>query len=207
MPDKIKYDQEQTNAIKEAIKEGHKSWSEEKFKEAKTLKIVKDKIKDFHIKTTNERCCYCGHNTHNVHRVILDIEHILPKSKFPQYMFTTKNLSIACKRCNLTMKGTDVNFLTRDFNDKHIFRSKYYKFIHPNLDNYDAHLLLDVRQLGKNIMIKYRVLNNSNKGSYTYNYFKLSALEKDSFDKAQGGSKRHEIKNPKIKDLYEEIKY
>jgi hypothetical protein len=56
-------------------------------------------------------------------------------------------------------------------------------------------------------MIKYRVLNNSNKGSYTYNYFKLSALEKDSFDKAQGGSKRHEIKNPKIKDLYEEIKY
>ncbi|MFA6740490.1 MAG: hypothetical protein WCR78_03265 [Arcobacteraceae bacterium] len=207
MPDIIKYDEEQINAIKEAVKEGHQSWSDKNFKEVKTLKVVKDKIKDFHIQTTDERCCYCGSNIHNFHRITLDIEHILPKSIFPQYMFTTKNLSIACKRCNMTIKGTKINFLTSDFNAKHIFRSKYYKFIHPNLDNYDAHLLLDTHQLGRKIMIKYRVQGNSNKGSYTYNYFKLSALEKNSFDKAQGGSQRHEVKNPDIKDIYEGIKY
>lgn len=207
MPDKITYDENQINAIKEAVQAGHKSWSDKDFKELKTLKVVKDKIKDFHIQATDERCCYCGGNIHNVHRVTLDIEHILPKSIFPQYMFTTKNLSISCKRCNLTMKGTKVNFLTSDFNDKHIFRSKYYKFIHPNLDNYDAHLLLDVLQRGSKIMIKYRVQGSSTKGSYTYSYFKLNALEKNSFDQAQGGSKRHEIKDPEIKDKFDAIKY
>jgi hypothetical protein len=205
MPAKITYNTDEINAIKEAFAEGHNSWSDKDFKEVKTLKIVKDKIKNFHIEKTNERCCYCGGNIHNTHRITLDIEHILPKSKFIQYMFTTKNLSISCKRCNLTIKGNKIDFLTNDFNDKHIFRSKYYKFIHPNLDNYDAHLLLYINQLGKNIMIKYRVI--SNKGSYTYHYFKLKALEKNSFDKAQGGSQRYEIKNPKIQEMYEKIKY
>lgn len=200
MPSRPKYDAAQVDKIRTAVSIGHTSWDDKVL-----LKDIKKIIKDFHIKTTDERCCYCGANTHNVHRGTLDIEHILPKSLFPYYMFTTKNLSISCKRCNLTIKKAKVDFLSEEFNRNHIFRTRYYKFIHPNLDNYDAHLLLEMAQSGRKTLIKYRVVNDSSKGHYTYSYFKLDALEKDSFDQAQGASTRHEINNPAINAIFEAL--
>lgn len=199
MPGRPRYDATQVHKIRTSVAIGHTSW------EDSTIQDIKKTIKDFHIITTNERCCYCGVNIHNVHRGTLDIEHILPKSRFVQYMFTTKNLSISCKRCNLTIKGSKVDFLSADFNRNHIFRSRYYRFIHPNLDNYNAHLLLNMAQSGQKILIKYSVVNNSPKGHYTYSYFKLDALEKDSFDQAQGGRSRQEINNAAISAIFEAL--
>ncbi len=138
--------------------------------------------------------------------MVLDIEHVIPKSLCVKYMFTMKNLSVSCKRCNMSIKKDDLGFLNTSIKDaSKSFKSKHYKFIHPNLDNFDAHLLLYVQQVGKNIITIYKVVNGSPKGTFTYNYFQLNALEKNSLDQGQGGRARPEINNPKYRIMFNEI--
>ena len=56
------------------------------------------------------RCCFCGQlleenrNTHNETYIIADIEHIFPKSKFPQFTLHIDNWAPCCKECNEALK-------------------------------------------------------------------------------------------------------
>lgn len=147
----------------------------------------KQKAKAYYRDSLNEQCCYCRKNTLGEFRMVLDIEHILPKSKFPQYMFATFNLSISCKRCNMNIKKEDVSFVTDltqvDATPRH---SGLYRIIHPNEDNYFDHLSYYTQTIDNKKIVKYKIVNESSKGQYTYDYFKLSELEIDSINQAQG---------------------
>ncbi|MEP4546982.1 MAG: HNH endonuclease [Saccharospirillum sp.] len=198
---RVKFTRDEILNIKSAALAGHNGWDNNP-----ELKKVKDKIKDFSIIKTNERCCYCGRNVKGEFRMVLDIEHILPKSLYLRYMFTMKNLSVACKRCNMSIKKNRVDFLEDSIVlTSKVFKSKHYKFIHPNLDKFDAHLLLAGIQLGKNMIVKYHVVKDSDKGKFNYAYFKLDALEKDSFDRGQGGRKRAEINNQSVRNMFNDL--
>lgn len=187
--------------IRSAVLIGHKGWDNNK-----RLDSTKRKIKDLSMLKTYDNCCYCGRNIHGEFRMVLDIEHILPKSLCLKHMFTMKNLSVSCKRCNMNIKKNKIDFLNVDIVTAcRSFKSKYYKFIHPNLDNYDSHLLLNCVQKGRAIIKKYSVVNESAKGRYTYDYFQLQALEKNSFDEGQGGRRRSEINNEKVRDMFEQL--
>ncbi|GGA77231.1 hypothetical protein GCM10011369_18870 [Neiella marina] len=124
--------------------------------------------------------------------MVLDIEHIIPKSEFLKHMFTMKNLSVSCKRCNMLIKKNDLTFLDIPLHalPRRKFRSKYYKFIHPNLDNIEEHLELNIVRKGRVRFIKYLVQNESKKGAFTYNYFRLRELELDAANQAQGRTKK-----------------
>lgn len=84
------------------------------------------------------RCCFCGQileetlNKNNEKCIIADIEHILPKSKFPQFALHPNNLAPCCKDCNEVIKGdsffeetpfenfkTAINDLGLDINNLH----------------------------------------------------------------------------------------
>jgi len=173
---------------------GHLSWSNAR------LETVKRKIKDHHLERQEYCCCYCNRNIYGEFRMVIDIEHIIPKSECLPHMFTQKNLSVACKRCNMNIKKADLGFLTTELNllPNRLFKSKYYKFIHPNLDNYDSHLMLYSVQQGRKRLIKYKVVNESNKGEFTFEYFKLRRLELNSFDLAQDATERVEVNDPDI---------
>ncbi|MBF6650219.1 HNH endonuclease [Methylobacter sp. BlB1] len=191
MPNRPKFTVHDLHAMRAASAKGHQEWDNPKLSNFKT------KVKKFGLLKTHKRCCYCGRNLHGEFPMVIDIEHILPKSSFLKHMFTMKNLSVACKRCNMNIKKNKTDFLSVQISSgtKKVFKSKYYKFIHPNLDNYDAHLELHMEQKGRKVLLKYSIVNHSEKGSYTYNYFKLRQLELDTFDKFQGGSGRQEISN------------
>jgi len=192
MPNRPRFTQLEIVAMRDASLAGHTAWD----KNAR-LKTLKRKIKKFgKIKTANQ-CCYCMSNNYGEFAMVLDIEHILPKSIFPKYMFTGKNLAISCKRCNMQIKKADVSFLAHHITgtSRRVFRSRYYSFIHPNLDFYESHLHRCVVQNGRKMMVAYKIVNGSAKGSYTYNYFNLKNLELNSFDGAQGMKGRAEIKN------------
>jgi hypothetical protein len=139
--------------------------------------------------------------------MVIDIEHVLPKSLFPKYMFRMSNLSASCKRCNMNLKKDKIDFLTGAGARRNgrLFRSKLYKLIHPNLDKYNSHLDLKSRQEGSMVMVKYIVVNNSSKGAYTYEYFKLDRLEKNDFDMAQGSQGRPEIESPELQAAFDAI--
>lgn len=202
MPNRPSFTDLEKRSMQEASRIGHTGWDKNP-----SLTSLKDKIKNFGLIKTGDRCCYCGRNIYGEFRMVIDIEHILPKSIFPKQMFKGKNLSVSCKRCNMNIKKSKVDFL-EGINTAHtgtLLRSKYYKIIHPNLDFYDSHLLLIAGQVGRKVMLKYSVVNGSSKGAFTYDYFKLDRLEKNSFDMAQGNQPRVEIDNPELQEAFDAI--
>lgn len=77
-------------------------------------------------------------------------------------------------------------FIELNFHKRLIFNKKYYKFIHPNLDVYKKHIMRINVEVGDLAFTKYNVIKNSEKGNYTYNFFKLYEFEIQNFDLAQG---------------------
>ena len=175
------FTREDKENIENAIQAGGDIWNND------LLKEVKQKIKSYYRILQGEQCCYCRRSTRGEFRMVIDIEHVLPKKRFNIHMFNLKNLGVSCKRCNMRIKGEDISFFTGNLDnpDTH-FNSSYYNFIHPNIDHYFAHIEYMVHIVNEKMMIKYNVLNNNAKGNFTYNYFKLSELEVDSFNQAQG---------------------
>ena len=177
------------------------------------LSLFKNKIKEEFL-TEIKQCCYCARSFHGEFKFVIDIEHILPKSLFRKQMLDVANLSIACKRCNMMIKKDRIDFLdgllsdVADFfknnkseNDRENFlkdlgdmifkdsclifsKSEYYKFIHPNLDEYYSHL--DIEEIRKKGNIFKKYYPEDSKGLYTYEYFKLKELEQGDLNSFQG---------------------
>jgi len=198
---KLSFTNEEITLIKDSVNQGHSSWSNIELSE------IRSKIKEHHKLRQEDCCCYCCRNIYGEFNFVLDIEHILPKSKKTNLMFTQKNLSVSCKRCNMNIKGNDLSFLSVNLIDlpNRLFKSKFYKIIHPNLDRYESHLLLHHVQIGRKRLIKYQVNNDSEKGRYTYDYFKLRMLEINRFDQAQGLESRITIDNIEIEKEFSRL--
>jgi hypothetical protein len=150
------------------------------------LSDVKIKIKDHYIKNDLPSCCYCSRLFVDEFRMVIDIEHILPQSKYEDLRFQEQNLNIACKRCNMEIKKARLDFL----NDQatigtDYYRSRHYKFIHPNLDTYDEHLKIISGRNGNITFNKYIILSQT-KGKFTYEYFELKEFEINNLNQAQG---------------------
>lgn len=172
------------------------------------IKPFKRKIKD-HFRSIKNECCYCKKNFTGEFNMVIDIEHILPKSRFEDLMFTIFNLNIACKRCNMNVKNEKVDFLV----DLALTRANLqdpslYRFIHPNFDIYDKHLNYIFNIDNQKKVIKYIVVGESKKGKFTYDYFRLNELEIDSLNQSQGAKKKEELTDqidPEIKSQLENI--
>lgn len=150
---------------------------------------LKQKIKEHYRIKGKEQCCYCKKNFHGEFKFVIDIEHILPKGHidFKYLIFTPNNLNVACKRCNMNIKGQKIDFITSLSDIKSDYQnSKFYKFIHPNFDNYFDHIKYHCQILDDQKLINYQIKNNSKKGAYTYEYFRLNELEVESINRAQG---------------------
>jgi hypothetical protein len=151
------------------------------------LDPVKSKIKEHYRGLLNDVCCYCRKTLKGEFNMVIDIEHILPKAHFKKFEFTSFNLSVACKRCNMKVKKQDTSFLV-DAKLAHNapLDKENYLIIHPNFENYADHLDYYVFIRNEKRIIKYTVLDSSKKGNYTYNYFRLNELEIDSANLIQG---------------------
>ncbi|MDE8755145.1 HNH endonuclease [Pectobacterium polaris] len=172
---------EDKKIINECISKGHSSWSDEKIKD------LKAKIKEELKKRQKNVCCYCLRSFHGEFNYVIDIEHILPKHKFVHKMFDLTNLAASCKRCNMKMKGRRIDFLSSSFDDKNTpYNKDGYLFIHPNVDVFENHISYIHNQKGRDIIVKYDVLNNSDKGNFSYDFFKLDKLSVHTYNLAQG---------------------
>ncbi|WP_156441874.1 HNH endonuclease [Burkholderia sp. MSMB1078WGS] len=154
--------------------------------DAKCVIDLKRRIYAYHSKLQNYMCCYCQRDQYGEFKMVIDVEHILPKEKYRSNIFDVWNLSVSCKRCNMKIKGQRTDFL-RDPSFKEIEKQESvgYYFVHPNFDAGKFHLERRAVQLGAKRLVKYVVAPGSEKGKYTYEYFRLRDLEIDSFDAAQ----------------------
>lgn len=172
---------EENMLINDCIKKGHNEWKNN------DVKDLKDRIKVYLRERQKDFCCYCLRNLHNEFKLVIDIEHVLPKHQFVDFMFNLDNLAASCKRCNMQMKGRRVDFINECFHrNPNPFATENYKFIHPNTDVFVEHIKYIFSQEGTNILISYSVINNSKKGKYSLDFFKLKRLERNLYDKAQG---------------------
>lgn len=170
---------EELALIATAKAKGGKVWDDE------TLYDIKQRIKSHYRNGGEGHCCYCKRRFKGEFKMDIDIEHILPKSRYTDYIFEMFNLNISCKRCNMEIKKERIDFLkdaaTIIANVKH---TNQYHIIHPNFDNYFEHMDLDVNIKNEKEMVKFTA--KKPKGTYTYNFFKLNELETDTFNEAQG---------------------
>lgn len=134
----------ETTVVTEALKTGKPwDWKPACAVKKATLKSAKNKILAFHLERHGYNCCYCRTGLKGAGPFMTDREHILPKSKtgFRAFSYAIWNLGVACKRCNIQFKGTGVGFVV-DANDPSCFQSSgNYRFIHPNFDQWNDHLI------------------------------------------------------------------
>ncbi|MGF1878762.1 hypothetical protein L4D77_26200 [Photobacterium frigidiphilum] len=150
----------------------------------------KKHIKKIILDKQNNYCCYCQRDLHKETDRNKHIEHILPKSKFPLYMFDLTNLAISCVRCNSDQKLADISFLNITEGDYSYcwcnipYQSRMYKFVHPNLDLIQSHLKRKTFTIKDRIYYQYKPL--SEKGLFHYDYFNLQFFEQEDISKNQG---------------------
>lgn len=177
----IKYTDEDKRNIRsvQKIKKHSDAWK------SKNVDALKKKIKRIR-REQRDLCSYCQISFLGVSNIDIDIEHILPSSKFREYMFTPNNLTIACKQCNMFVKNDrDDFFIKSGLFYKNPFISKHYMFPHPILDDIYKYLERRVFQDSKGSIVKYDI-KDEGKGRFVYDYFRLKSIEEKSIDESQG---------------------
>lgn len=118
----------------------HSSWLDQKYE------FLKKWIKDHYLKEQNFTCVFCRQKMVTKHKRVWDIEHIIPKSKYPQFLFEPRNLCVCCPDCNISKN--DQKVLDREGRKKFPTSSRAYRIVHPHFDNYEEHIqALDVGKL------------------------------------------------------------
>lgn len=174
--------------IQAAITKGGDIWNDT------TLDIIKQRIKTHYRNGTDGHCCYCRRRFRGEFKMDIDIEHVLPKSKFVDFMFEMFNLNISCKRCNMWIKKERTDFLV-DVTTivDNVLQSDQYYLIHPNFDSYFDNMDYDV--VIKNEVEIVKFTPKRQKGKYTYVFFKLSDIEINTLNEAQG------INNEQVEEI------
>ena len=177
------------------------SQAEKAFKNS--IKELKQRLKDFHLQRQNNCCCYCSQNFLN-RTIEQDREHIIPKNKHPELTFAVENLAVACKTCNMSVKGTKTSHL-RGFrhgglrNPNQICDPLNYNIPHPNVHSWLDHLDYQSRQDGRDVVCHYTA--KTKRGRFAYYFFKLDELEIFANTDGQRGKLRTQPLHPKLVEL------
>lgn len=100
---------------------------------------IKESIRKYLRTQQGNRCCYCKQELgFDIKRV--DIEHIIPKSKFNQFTFHPKNLALSCPACN-TIKSTNC-VLIKNSIKRYPINGSNFKIIHAHYDDYSTHITI-----------------------------------------------------------------
>jgi uncharacterized protein (TIGR02646 family) len=132
------------------------------------LSEFKERFRDDMLPKQNNVCAYCRLELHP-NEVTPEIEHIVPKSEKPDWMYDPFNLCLSCTNCNRkkntkeVLRNNRVTELPRNSDD--------YLLIHPHLDKYSDYI-----EFVGNVLYKAKGDNNS-KGAKTIEICELNRIE------------------------------
>lgn len=103
----------------------------------------KAEIKDTYFCQQGFMCCYCCLRLAQ-HKGSYDLEHVIGKKKFPNFMFESRNLAAICKTCNSAKNDSDV-LSPAGMATLGAFpaASSAYLVVHPHFDEWGDHLHFD----------------------------------------------------------------
>ena len=160
LSDKVHFSQSQIQYINNLSLESGKEWD----KKDSVMDTIKADIKSQLEKIQGGYCIYCGLSMDIVGP--FDREHIVIKSKYPEFMFEPFNLVLACKTCNGSTRKGQKDVLAGKKNSQYVFNN--FKIIHPHLDKREEHIELSENHC------TLRPKNNSEKGKNTIEMFDLN---------------------------------
>ena len=126
-----------TLADKKAIEKASTGYPKAEDWNHSTLKSFKERVRVHYRKQQNKKCAYCRMDVSTA-TSYFHIEHIVPKSLHPEWMYEPLNLCIACANCNSAKNNQEV------LSDKNTAvlpaDSSGYIIIHPHFDRYFEHI-------------------------------------------------------------------
>lgn len=112
----------------------HTDWEKDVFDD------IKENLKKYLRAQQDNKCCYCKRELgFDIKEV--DIEHIIPKSRFEKFTFHDKNLALSCPACN-TIKSTNC-VLVKNSIIHYPSNGTNFKIIHAHYDDYSTHIKVD----------------------------------------------------------------
>ncbi|MES0091032.1 hypothetical protein [Mesorhizobium sp. M0030] len=132
--------------------------------------------KQYYIGEQNYRCCYCNKQIDTDNHAVWDLEHVLSRDNYPQYIFEPLNLSISCKDCNIAKSNKTVT-VSLEYK-KFPKRSSSYLIAHPHFDELDDHI-------GLHAGLVYYPRNGSKKGIFTIQVCNLTRYA-ELYDERKG---------------------
>ncbi|MCL1078147.1 hypothetical protein D5R81_09630 [Parashewanella spongiae] len=140
----IKYNELHSLVIEDKLSDEdfkHQDWSKDDLQE------VRSTIRAFYRNEQRGICAYCKEHVSLVAAGNANIEHIAPKSLYPNFIFEPKNLCVICCDCNQIKKDQEVldkipNTVERQDIKLYPRSSGAFKVVHPFFDNYDEHIII-----------------------------------------------------------------
>lgn len=130
------FDDNQKSIIAKKISEvdfDHNNWSDDE------LDPIKETVKLHYHNIQNTICPYCKQKFNSKHGRHWDIEHIIPRSHQPNFMFEPHNLCLSCVDCN--KEKSDKKVTTSNAKKNYPKNPSQYLIIHPHFDNYNDFLV------------------------------------------------------------------
>lgn len=93
--------------------------------QTKLSKAIRNELK----KKQKNHCVYCGCIVWGSG----DVEHIVHKASYPQFLFTPQNLAYSCKTCNQIYKGSKDIVTVKGTS----YNTYQFKIVHPYIDDVD----------------------------------------------------------------------
>ena len=122
-----------TSADIKAVSKASKGKPQKEDWENSSLKAYKDRVRQYYRQQQNRKCVYCRMDVSSA-TGYFHIEHIVPKSVHPEWMYEPFNLCLACPQCNSAkniqevLDNTDITDLPTESSD--------YLIIPPHIDRY-----------------------------------------------------------------------
>ncbi|WP_044101598.1 HNH endonuclease [Acinetobacter pittii] len=114
-------------------------WNDEENNNVKTFRSL---IRNHYLLNQKLTCFYCRQYIFSTNGLHWQVEHILPKSLFPQFLFEPKNLIVICPRCNGEKGDQNPHVKGNQGRSQKSYPSKSGRFtiVHPLYDAYQDHI-------------------------------------------------------------------
>ncbi|RWX57204.1 HNH endonuclease [Photobacterium chitinilyticum] len=137
MLNRVEFTDEENKQIRNKISDSNyssESWSDD------DIANIKVKIKGHYLSEQKNTCPYCRQKIKSNHGRYWDIEHIIPRSSVPNFMFEPLNLCMSCVDCNSAK--SDKKVTSSRAKQKYPKNCSCYLIIHPHFDEYYDNILV-----------------------------------------------------------------